>query len=130
MRVIDAVIGRCLAAAYLLFVAAFFGAMYAVPIYAQHNHERGHNDYKGWSSGKTPNCCDNQDCGALKDDEVRQTDSGTEVLISGEWCPVLRQHWTKPGARSPDWNTAHACIRKSSPTNCERLLCFMGKGGF
>lgn len=104
-----------------------------VPALAQHNHERGHSDYQNWSSGKVANCCNNQDCGGLSEADMRATGAGLEVLIAGEWCPVLREHFLTRG-RSPDWNTAHVCIGKSAHhltmPPCERLLCFTGKGGF
>lgn len=123
----DAVIGRILAAAYLALVILWLVAVYVIPARAQHNHERGHNDYMGWSSGKTPNCCNNLDCGSLKAGEVMQGPNGPLVKIGTEWCPVLSIHYAR--GKSPDWNTAHACIRRSGE-GCERLLCYMGQGGF
>jgi hypothetical protein len=108
-------------------VAAFsFSAL------AQHNHGAGHGEYQGWASGVTPNCCDNRDCGALKETEHRQTATGPQILIDGEWCPVLRQHYLTKG-RSPDWSTPHACIRIKHPAatpGCDRLLCYTPAGGF
>jgi hypothetical protein len=70
------------------------------PAFAQHNHERHHNDYQAWQSLKTPNCCNNVDCGAIKDDETRQTATGIEIRIAGEWCPVLSTHLLTRG-KSP-----------------------------
>lgn len=102
---------------------------WALPALAQHNHGAGHNDYLGWSSQKVANCCNNQDCGALNDDEVRETQTGPEVRIGDQWCPVLRQHYLVRG-KSPDWNTPHACVRKYGEAGCERLLCYTPKGGF
>ena len=100
---------------------------------SQHNHERGHDDYIAWSSGKTGNCCNNDDCGSLHKDEIRDTASGVEVKIVGQWCPVLREHFIVKG-KSPDWNTAHACVGKGeywlSLPPCERLLCYVGKSGY
>ena len=125
----DTIIGRILATAYLVLVILWAVAVYVLPAKAQHNHERGHNDYMGWSSGVTPNCCNNQDCGSLRADEVMQTTFGTSVWIDGEWCPVLPMHYAR--GRSPDWNTAHACISHSPAIQgCAKLLCFMGQGGF
>jgi len=107
---------------------------------AQHNHERHHSDYQSWASGVTKNCCDNQDCGVLLDDEVRDIAAGTEVKIDDQWCPVQRKHYLVKG-KSPDWNNSHACIQKKTAScdeggcyedtrsPCERLLCFAGKGG-
>jgi hypothetical protein len=102
---------------------------------AQHNHAGGHNVYKTWASKKTDNCCNNQDCGALREDEWRETVGGTEVKVSGQWCPVRFEHFLISG-KSPDWSRAHACIQpdvkystgRKSP--CERLLCFAGMPKF
>ena len=97
---------------------------------AQHEHARGHDDYAAWASGKTGHCCNDQDCGALADDEWREAGAGPEIRIAGEWCPVRREHFIIRG-RSPDWNVAHACVLKNEHVPaCERLLCFAGKGGF
>lgn len=110
----------------LMFALASSGA------YAQHNHTRGHNEYQNWSSQKIYNCCNNDDCGTKEDAEVRQTHTGTEVLIEDQWCPVLSIHWITRG-KSPDWLKFHACVGKTiawtSKPPCERLLCFVGKGG-
>jgi hypothetical protein len=100
----------------------------AVPASAQHNHSAGHDQYKDWSSRKIANCCNEQDCSGVDDSRIRQTSTGTEVLISGQWCPVLREHYLTRG-KSPDWSVNHACIRAYGD-GCERLLCFSGKGGF
>jgi hypothetical protein len=103
------------------------------PAQAQHNHSAGHSDYLNWASRKISNCCDNRDCGALKEGEVRETSSGPEVKIAGQWCPVLREHYIIKG-KSPDWSVAHACIGNSSYHEtlppCERLLCYSAPGGF
>src|SRR5215212_2267506 len=98
---------------------------------AQHNHMRGHNSYETWASLKTENCCNNMDCGELRDGEWRETAKGTEVQISGQWCPVLPEHTIIRG-KSPDWTRAHACVQPDvkystgRKTPCERLLCFSG----
>jgi hypothetical protein len=105
------------------------------PASAQHNHAGGHNAYVTWASKKADNCCNNQDCGALQTDEWRETVGGTEVKISGQWCPVRSEHFIISG-KSPDWTRAHACILpdvnystgRKSP--CERLLCFAGAPKF
>lgn len=111
------------------------------PVMAQHNHAAGHNDYSGWATPTISNCCNNQDCGELRDEEVRDTAKGTEIKIEGQWCPVLPKHYITKG-KSPDWNKSHACIRKKkwagcdeggcyedTTSPCERLLCYGGKGG-
>jgi hypothetical protein len=98
---------------------------------AQHNHAQGHNDYAAWASKKAGNCCNNTDCGELRDDEWRETAEGLEVRISGQWCPVLPEHFIIRG-KSPDWSKAHVCIQPDvnystgRKTPCERLLCFTG----
>lgn len=98
--------------------------------HGQHNHAAGHGDYKDWASQRVGNCCDNRDCGTLKDDEVREGVNGPEVKISDQWCPVLQIHFLIRG-KSPDWNVAHACVsRNHTLPSCERLLCFSGKGLF
>lgn len=105
----------------------------ATPALAQHNHDRGHNDYLDWASRLTGNCCSDKDCGSLKDDEIRETETGTEIKIGGEWCPVLPMHRIIRG-KSPDWSVSHACVRPQQyfpdVRPCDRLLCFTGRGGF
>ncbi len=115
-----------------LFVSAALVAVFlcAVAARAQHNHGAGHSEYQGWSSGKVGNCCDDRDCGALKEDELRETATGLQVRIDGQWCPVLRQHYLTRG-KSPDWSVAHACVSPAPYADpCERLLCFTPAGGF
>jgi hypothetical protein len=94
---------------------------------AQHGHEDGHLDYENWSSKKTANCCNNEDCGYLASDEWRQNIQGDEVKIQNQWCPVKPEHYITKG-KSPDWTKAHACIAKggSYANVCDRLLCFAG----
>jgi hypothetical protein len=102
---------------------------------AQHHHAGGHDAYRTWASQKTDNCCNKQDCGALRDDEWRETVAGPEVRISGQWCPVRTEHFLVSG-KSPDWSRAHACIQPDvkystgRKTPCERLLCFAGTPKF
>lgn len=101
---------------------------------AQQHHAAGHNDYSGWSSEKTANCCNNEDCGDLEDTQWRATPTGDQILIKGKWCPIEKKHYTTKG-KSPDWRKAHACVNNNpnySPAggdDCDRLLCFMGNGG-
>lgn len=97
---------------------------------AQHNHAQGHSEYQNWSSRKTGNCCNDQDCGSIRDSDVRQNSTGAEVKIDGEWCPVQAQHYLTRG-KSPDWAVNHACVSKNTSLSpCDRLLCFSAKGGF
>lgn len=96
---------------------------------AQHNHDAGHHEYQDWRSERAPqSCCNDQDCSGVDDSKIRQTFTGTQILIDGEWCPVLREHWLTKG-KSPDWSVNHACINRYG-TGCWRLLCFTPKGGF
>jgi hypothetical protein len=105
--------------------------LFATDAMPQHNHAEGHNEYATWASHKATNCCNNMDCGALNDDEWRETPEGTQVKISGQWCPVLPEHFIIRG-KSPDWSKAHACVQPDvkystgRKTPCERLLCFSG----
>jgi hypothetical protein len=100
--------------------------------FAQHEHARGHSEYQSWASKKTSNCCDDKDCGVLRDDEVRETAAGAEVKVLGRWCPVRPEHFIIKG-KSPDWNKPHACVNRDFRTSygddCDRLLCYSGKGG-
>lgn len=104
---------------------------------AQHNHSEGHPDYLSWESKKTTNCCSDQDCGDLNENEIRETATGTEVWVTsaseatGRFCPVQPEHYLTKG-RSPDWNKPHACINhKGNYGNpCDALLCFVPKGGW
>jgi hypothetical protein len=115
-------------------IAAAALAAFSFSALAQHNHSDGHDVYRTWKSPRAPqSCCNEQDCSGIDDSEVRQTATGTQVRIDGEWCPVVPSlHYLIPGSgKSPDWAVNHACVRKySAATPCERLLCFMPKGGF
>ena len=115
-----------------LCLCALASCVLADPTLAQHDHARGHSEYQNWASRKTGNCCDDKDCGILDDDQVRETRTGPEVKVRGKWCPVLPEHFIIKG-KSPDWNKPHACInydfRTSYADDCERLLCYSGRGG-
>jgi hypothetical protein len=104
----------------------------ASPAFAQHDHARGHSEYQNWASKKTGNCCDDKDCGVLNEDQVRETTTGPEVKVRGKWCRVLPEHFIIKG-KSPDWNKPHACVnydfRTTYADDCERLLCYAGRGG-
>lgn len=93
-------------------------------------HAQGHDEYKTWTSRRMPGgCCSNQDCAPLKPEQWRESETGTEVEIEGQWCPVKHEHFLTRG-KSPNWEVAHACIRPRYPGSnvapCERLLCFAG----
>ncbi len=74
-------------------------AIFPVSAMAQHNHSEGHPDYLSWESKKTSNCCSNEDCGDLNEDEIRETPTGTEVWVhsqgdpAGRFCPVKEEHY-------------------------------------
>lgn len=125
-------IPRALAAAWFLVSVAVWIATPVWAAYGQHNHHRGHGHYKDWASERVGNCCSDDDCGELNDDELRETATGPEVKIAGQWCPVLRHHFIIRG-KSPDASVPHACIGNRGhwldKPPCERLLCFMGKAG-
>jgi hypothetical protein len=111
----------------IAFLAAILGC-FLLPAKAQHDHAAGHNDYHGWSSQITPNCCNNHDCRGLEAKETRETATGTEISIDGQWCPILPEHRLVRG-RSPDWSVNHACIMPHGH-GCTRLLCYTPAGGF
>ena len=112
---------------YVFVFIAFVAQAKSLSFAQQFPHSHGHNDYRGWASQKTPNCCNNQDCRFIEDHEWREDANGIFVQIKGEWCPVLQEHFVVRG-KSPDWTKAHYCIndRAAQMSPCERLLCFMG----
>ena len=116
----------------VLCLCALLSCLLASPAFAQHDHARGHNEYQNWASKKTGNCCDDKDCGILNDDQVRETTTGPEVKVRGKWCRVLPEHFIIKG-KSPDWNKPHACVnydfRTTYADDCDRLLCYSGRGG-
>lgn len=125
---------RALECLLLSIAAAGLALAYTViAAQAQHDHQAGHDSYQNWASTKVANCCNNDDCGVVEDSELRETSTGPEVAIDGQWCPVLPIHYIVKG-KSPDWSRAHVCVKKKSiytadiPT-CERLLCYSGHGG-
>ena len=99
---------------------------------AQEHHERHHAYYQNWVNKQDRGCCNNQDCGELREENERTAAGGVEVRIDGEWCPVKPWHYLKQG-NAPDWSTAHVCVRKSyaglNTATCDRLLCYQPKPG-
>jgi hypothetical protein len=97
---------------------------------AQEHHERHHAYYQNWVNKQDRGCCNNQDCGELREENERTTSAGVEVRIDGEWCPVKPYHYLKTG-NAPNWAISHVCVSKSysglklSP--CDRLLCYQPK---
>ena len=99
---------------------------------AQEHHERHHAYYQNWVNRQDKGCCNDQDCGELREEDERSTRDGVEVRIEGQWCPVQSFHYLKRG-NAPDWATSHVCVLKyQNPLNtsvCERLLCYQPKPG-
>jgi hypothetical protein len=100
--------------------------------FAQDNHHLHHAYYQNWVNKQDKGCCNNQDCGELKDENERMTRDGIEVRIEGEWCPVQAGHYLKRG-NAPDWTTSHVCVQRNysgtKTSACERLLCYQPKPG-
>lgn len=131
-------------------VLIFLLLLLITPALAQDEHAQGHDlyhdNYRGWASQKTGNCCNNQDCHPLTDDEWRETSDGNvEILVPRErnhwngrnwemvtegptWCKIMQEHYVLPPSKSPNWETPHACIRsfQNGSDPCARILCFMG----
>lgn len=117
------------------FVAVIFViALTSAPAIAQHNHSAGHGFYQEWVNGKDRGCCNDRDCGSLRDEDQRTDKGKLEVRVEGQWCPVLSWHYLKKG-NAPNWQTAHVCVDKpvvgdfepDTRGPCERLLCYQPK---
>ena len=119
-----------------LIVVTFFAAaamlvlIGSLPLKAQHNHHHHHADYQGWVNKANEGCCNNQDCGELRDVDERTSSGFLEVRIEGQWCPILSKHYLRSG-NVPDASTAHVCAwlphAKPGVGPCERLLCYQPK---
>jgi hypothetical protein len=108
------------------------------PAGAQEHHAEGHTHYQSWVNQNGQGCCNDQDCGALADQNERTVSGKLEVRIEGEWCPVKPRHYLKQG-NAPNWSTAHVCVRKAysdeygttePESPCDRLLCYQPKPSF
>jgi len=127
-------VGLCSAIAVGAFVVPAILFLMVNPAGAQHNHSAGHGFYQEWVNGKGRGCCNDRDCGSLRDEDERTNNGKLEVRIEGQWCPVLSWHYLKKG-NAPDWQTAHVCVDKTvigdgEPDTrgpCERLLCYQPK---
>jgi len=99
--------------------------------WGQSNHDRHHVHYQGWFNKLDTNCCNDQDCGELGEDDER-TDGGRLIVkIEGTWCPVLSHHYLKRG-NVPNASVAHVCVNKTKlpgQTPCDRLLCYQPRPG-
>lgn len=126
---------RSFATLSLACALAFCGMTVLAP--AQHHHAAGHGFYRNWINGKDQGCCNDQDCGQLRDEDQRIVNGELEVRIEGLWCPILPFHHLKKG-NAPDWSTAHVCVQHpysgdyepDTRAPCERLLCFQPKPSF
>jgi hypothetical protein len=122
-------ISRALAILYFFLAFMFLYSM----AYAQEHHAQFHPHYQNWVSQGGKNCCDNQDCGQLLEENERETPAGIEVRIEGRWCPVKPEHYLQKG-NAPNWASSHVCVVKNMPYMpplgpCERLLCYQPKPG-
>ncbi len=99
---------------------------------AQDNHHLHHAYYQNWVNQKDRGCCNDQDCGELREENERSTATGMEVRIDGEWCPVQAWQYLKRG-NAPNWATSHVCVTKNysglKTSTCDRLLCYQPKPG-
>jgi len=106
---------------------------FTVSALAQHNHTQHHASYQSWVNKDGKGCCNDRDCGELADQDERNTATGTEVRIEGQWCPVLTYHYLKSG-NAPNWQTSHVCVSLTLADDdrgpCQRLLCYQPKPGF
>jgi hypothetical protein len=92
----------------------------------QHNHAQHHAHYKSWVNKDGKGCCNNDDCGSLKEADERSSGGTIEVRIDGQWCAVQSRHYLKTG-NAPDWTTSHVCVDKypkPGQSMCDRLLCY------
>lgn len=119
----------------LLVVCVFAAAMFLFSIgvvKAQEHHHRHHAHYQNWINKAGEGCCNDQDCGELRDADERTSDGYLEIRIEGRWCPVLSRHYLKTG-NVPNASVAHACVWhqnvKPHLGACERLLCYQPKPG-
>lgn len=103
----------------------------ALPAAAQENHAVGHGHYRNWVNKEGTFCCNDRDCGQLTPDDERTVDGRLEVRVEGKWCPIHPYQYLRTG-RSPNWETAHICVRDWKTTNagiwsdpCVRILCYL-----
>src|SRR5690349_2859013 len=112
------------------FVAAL--VLWPLGAIAQHNHQQHHPVYQNWVNKHDKGCCNNQDCGELRDEDERANGEAVEVRIEGQWCPVQSWHYLKRG-NAPDWSTSHICVQRhfggTKTSACDRLLCYQPKPG-
>lgn len=87
-----------------------------------------HDVYSNWKNGKDQSCCHNLDCRSIPESDERTVRGHLQVLVEGQWCPVLEHHYLKTGnAANPEF--AHVCVRQKTInmpdlTPCQRLLCY------
>jgi hypothetical protein len=110
-----------------------FAIPVGLPANAQHNHAQGHDVYRNWVNQQDTGCCNNQDCGEIDDQDVKDDGSTVEVRIEGEWCVIRPWMYTKKG-NAPNGDVNHACVLHKdnfdSRSPCQRLICFQPKTGY
>lgn len=123
--------GACCAC--IVFVVLMVFSIYsAMNARGQEYHDRHHAHYQNWINKAGEGCCNDQDCGQLRDSDERTSNGYLEVRVEGQWCPVLSRHYLRSG-NVPDASTAHVCAWRSHQKPhlgpCERLLCYQPKPG-
>ncbi len=99
--------------------------------HGQSNHAQHHATYQNWVNKSNKACCNDHDCGTLRDEDERTVGGVLSVRIEGQWCPVLPHHYLMRG-NVPDASVSHVCVQKHSlpgQSTCDRLLCFQPKPG-
>ena len=106
--------------------------LWPLGVQAQEHHQMHHAYYQNWVNKQDKGCCNNQDCGELREENERSTATGVEVRIDGQWCPVQEWHYLKRG-NAPNWAMSHVCVTKNysglKTSACDRLLCYQPKPG-
>jgi hypothetical protein len=110
----------------------YFGFATYSTLRAQEHHHRHHADYQNWINKAGEGCCNNQDCGEIKEGDERSSNGFLEVRVEGQWCPILSKHYLKSG-NVPNASTSHVCVwhpaSKPGLGPCARLLCYQPQPG-
>src|SRR5438552_13981035 len=90
-----------------------------------------HDTYHDWQNQKGDECCADEDCYALDDNDIKEIGSDIFVRVSGRWCEVMPWMYLKQG-KSPDWSHHHVCVMPPLRAPlfvepCARLVCFQPK---
>lgn len=108
-----------------------------MPALAQENHALHHASYENWVNQQERGCCNDMDCGELRDDDERTSAGIVEVRVEGQWCPVKPWMYLKRG-NAPNWSTSHVCVIRPYRGDdadeplppCQRLICYQPKPQF